>query len=466
VGVWRRRGEAFAASARVGLLLFGYGLGCVRTRQDSTDGAVWTSATRIARWQGDKAGALSLTYDDGSANQFRVALPLMQRRQLPATFFVITGDIEGSSRHAEYLGRPISSIVGESASLPTSGENFFERATAIRYAPYEGAREAHKKIGEAHEEGDAQAAYKLVDRTLADMRSGRLKAAAPPTSSGEGGDGPKLRWTDLQEVAAHGYEFASHSVSHPYLSILDDRNLVRELEESRDEIRDRLGATHTFSFECPFGIEDDRAVRYALARYPLVRNRMDDASVEDLDRDATRDPLASTAEYVRWQRGPLRATPFPQMVGWVDTAARGHNIWLVLVFHGVEGVGWESLPAKELEEYFDTIDAKRDRLWIATFQDVGKYVRERTRARVETSATADRIVVTLTHDLDPALYDVPLSLETDVPSSWPSARIQQGESVAIVPVSRAPGQPSSARALYLARPNGRPIVLEPADRQR
>jgi peptidoglycan/xylan/chitin deacetylase (PgdA/CDA1 family) len=440
-------------------------MGCARTRQDGAERAGWTSITRIAKWQGDKAGALSLTYDDGSANQFRVALPLMQRRRLPATFFVITGDVAGSSRRGEYLGRPISAIVRESASVPTSGENFFERATAIRYAPYEGAREAHKRIGEAHEAGDPAAAYTLVDHTLSDMRTGRRRAAPSPASSGEGGEGPTIRWADLRQVAAQGYEFASHSVSHPYLSILDDQNLVRELEASRDEIRDQLGPAHTFSFECPFGIEDDRAVRYALSRYPLVRNRMDDANVDDLDRDATRDPLASSADYVRWQRGPLRATPFSQMVQWIDTAASRDNIWLVLVFHGVEGIGWEALPASELEEYFDAISARRERLWIATFQEVGKYVRERTHARVQATATPDRIVVTLTHDLDPA-YDVPLSLETDVPSSWSSARIQQAESVTIVPVSRARAQPSSARVLYLGRPNGPPIVLEPAERQR
>jgi hypothetical protein len=36
-----------------------------------------TGHTEICKWQGDKNGAVSITYDDGSINQFRYALPIM-----------------------------------------------------------------------------------------------------------------------------------------------------------------------------------------------------------------------------------------------------------------------------------------------------------------------------------------------------------------------------------------------------
>ncbi|MGZ5425296.1 MAG: hypothetical protein ACXWH4_12115, partial [Candidatus Aminicenantales bacterium] len=45
--------------------------------------------TEIVKWQDGKAAAVSLTYDDNSANQFRVAVPLMRRFDFPATFHVI-----------------------------------------------------------------------------------------------------------------------------------------------------------------------------------------------------------------------------------------------------------------------------------------------------------------------------------------------------------------------------------------
>jgi peptidoglycan/xylan/chitin deacetylase (PgdA/CDA1 family) len=52
--------------------------------------------TMITEWQYGKNGAVSITYDDASRNQFTRALPIMERLKIPATFFVITGPITGS----------------------------------------------------------------------------------------------------------------------------------------------------------------------------------------------------------------------------------------------------------------------------------------------------------------------------------------------------------------------------------
>jgi peptidoglycan/xylan/chitin deacetylase (PgdA/CDA1 family) len=49
--------------------------------------------TEITKWQYGKNGAVSLTYDDGSVNQFRIAVPIMDSFGFPATFFIITGNI-------------------------------------------------------------------------------------------------------------------------------------------------------------------------------------------------------------------------------------------------------------------------------------------------------------------------------------------------------------------------------------
>jgi hypothetical protein len=103
--------------------------------------------TEIAKWQDGKPAALSITFDDGSANQFRVAVPILRRRDLPATFFVVTGEVGGSSRRGRFVGRPLAEIVRESSATPTSDANFFERATARRYAPYEEAAAPRRLAG-------------------------------------------------------------------------------------------------------------------------------------------------------------------------------------------------------------------------------------------------------------------------------------------------------------------------------
>jgi len=74
--------------------------------------------TEITKWHG-KSGAVSLTYDDGTINQFCVAVPIMDTFGFPATFFIITGNIPGSQYHGTFVGRPTKAIIEETASILT-----------------------------------------------------------------------------------------------------------------------------------------------------------------------------------------------------------------------------------------------------------------------------------------------------------------------------------------------------------
>jgi peptidoglycan/xylan/chitin deacetylase (PgdA/CDA1 family) len=414
--------------------------------------------TEITRWAHGKRAAVSLTWDDGTLNQFRVAVPLMDRFGFPATFFIITGEVAGSRYHGTFVGRPPETIVEETARFPTNAANFFERASAVGYLGYQGTLEFHTRAGEVFDEGgDPEKAYRILDDAYA-----RIRAGAFPLRPGNEAVPTAVSWDELAALAKRGYEVASHTVTHPRLAVLDEPNLVYELEKSREEILDRLGARHTFSVECPYGTENDRVLEYALARYPLARNRMPDPFVEDLDRWNDKSPSASTREYVRWQRGPLTRTPTSLMKSWVDTIAAGDNIWLVLVFHGVDGVGWEPRTSADLEEYFAYLKSKADALWIATFGDVGRYVRERMDGTVRSWVRGDVISVVLRDDLTDERYDVPLTLETEVPADWTAADVRQGERAQRVPVTRDGGRSS---VLYEAVPNGEDVQITRVERR-
>src|SRR5687768_16949 len=71
--------------------------------------------TTVTPWPDDRRGAVSITFDDSSINQFRVAAPLLDERRLPGTFFVITGGVIGSSAQARFVGRAPAEILRESA---------------------------------------------------------------------------------------------------------------------------------------------------------------------------------------------------------------------------------------------------------------------------------------------------------------------------------------------------------------
>ena len=89
--------------------------------------------TEITKWPDGKLAAAAITYDDSTINQFRVALPLMNERGLVGTFFVITAQIPGSKNMPTFVGRPIMDILKESATVPTSKDNVYERTSMLRY---------------------------------------------------------------------------------------------------------------------------------------------------------------------------------------------------------------------------------------------------------------------------------------------------------------------------------------------
>jgi peptidoglycan/xylan/chitin deacetylase (PgdA/CDA1 family) len=47
-----------------------------------------------------KKSIVSLTFDDGYLSQFKTAIPLLKKRNLPATFYVITGNIDSTIKNA------------------------------------------------------------------------------------------------------------------------------------------------------------------------------------------------------------------------------------------------------------------------------------------------------------------------------------------------------------------------------
>ena len=381
--------------------------------------------TEITKWPGDKRGAVSITYDDGSMNQFRYALPVMERLKLPATFYVITGSIKGSKYPPKFIGRPIQQIINESANFPTNADNYFERASAAKYLGYIGANRYYDSSAGLYEDGKENEAYIAMDSLYAKVRNGNLKKGKE--LSMEMSDEQGLSWDSIKVYASRGYEFASHTVTHAHVTVLDTTNIYYELGKSKQEIKDHLGEKYCFTAEIPFGIEHARAMKYALPFYPALRNLMTDPYMEEINRGYKTQPGSSTKEYVQWQRGPTTKTPLPLMKSWVDTVLAHDKIWLVLVFHGIDGMGYEALPHELLDTYFTYLKAHEADLWIATFSDVAKYMRERMNAGVKFDQKKNVIVVDLRHSLDTKVYNVPLTLKTYVPKEWQRAILRQGK---------------------------------------
>jgi len=405
--------------------------------------------TEITEWQYGKNGALSITYDDGSRHQFTNALPIMERLKLPATFFVITGGIPGSKYHGKFIGRPVKEIIAETATIPTNDKNFLERCSAAGYLGYKGTITYVTRAASMYDNPRRkEQAFKLMDEVYQKVRNGDFQPGYQPCDEvlQEAGD----TWDELRRDAAKGYEIASHSITHASMPGLDSVNIVYELEKSKEEIKNQMGEQYTFSTEVPYGYENERVMQIAYKIYPALRNRMPEPWLTELDRPSRKTPAVNKLDYVQWQRECNTHSPLPLMKSWVDTAAARRDTWLVLVIHGVDGLGYEALPSTMLDEYFQYIKSKNNNLWIATFGEVTKYMREREAANVKETRKKDRILISLNHPLDKSMYNIPLTLRTNVSAHWKHASVKQGNHLQKIAVANGAG---GASVQYRAYPN-------------
>jgi peptidoglycan/xylan/chitin deacetylase (PgdA/CDA1 family) len=88
-----------------------------------------------------------------------------------------------------------------------------------------------------------------------------------------------LRWNELEQLVAAGWEVGSHTVTHPRLTELADHDLETELVESRRAIMSRLGLCDTIAY--PFGLADGRVAAAAARAGYLAGVTLSGAHRED-----------------------------------------------------------------------------------------------------------------------------------------------------------------------------------------
>jgi peptidoglycan/xylan/chitin deacetylase (PgdA/CDA1 family) len=192
------------------------------------------------------ARSVAVTFDDGFANNFLVAYPILRRHSIPFTVFVTTGllDTPGAMLWTERAKRSIYFFPGQSVTLRLDGT---ELALDLSTTP---ARvEACKAVLHRMK----RLAPPSRDRALAELEA---TCGAQPVRQDERDRYDFLTWAQAQEMASAGVEIGSHTVSHPILATLDAAALRHELVESKRRVEESLGRECS-SFAYPNGSPAD-----------------------------------------------------------------------------------------------------------------------------------------------------------------------------------------------------------------
>ncbi len=171
------------------------------------------------------ARACAITFDDGYADNHDLALPVLRRHGLPATFFVATGFLDGgrmwNDTIIESLRRTTLPAIDLSSRLGGGWAAMSLDGTAARRAAIERAI-AHAKY-----------LAPIPRMAFVEQLAGACRAALPSTLM--------MTSAQVRALATAGMTIGAHTVSHPILARLGDVEARHEIAEGRAHLQQISG---------------------------------------------------------------------------------------------------------------------------------------------------------------------------------------------------------------------------------
>ena len=187
--------------------------------------------------------ALIVTFDDGYRDNYTHAFPILKELGLPATIFLTTGHIGVEKLFWwDAIAFCFKKTPLRAASLPELGETVF---------PLTSSQERRKAI-------DAALAWaKTAPEAVRQDFVANLPAALGMEMPDDVAAGMHLTWDEVREMAKHGIELGSHTVTHPILSRVEAPQLRHETFQSKATIESEVGQP-VLSFAYPAGTRQRR----------------------------------------------------------------------------------------------------------------------------------------------------------------------------------------------------------------
>jgi sugar transferase (PEP-CTERM/EpsH1 system associated) len=176
--------------------------------------------------------ALAVTFDDGYRDNFECALPILKKYGIPATFFVVTGALDGKNR---LMWDEVMSRVRQIHDEGTAGALLREPvpdwlAEKLRLLA---AGEPADRVGER--------IARDMNRVPVRERESGMAALRRVTPDSAYADPPLLSWDEIREMRRAGMLVGAHTVTHPFLDELDETTARNEIQGSVHTLKERLG---------------------------------------------------------------------------------------------------------------------------------------------------------------------------------------------------------------------------------
>jgi peptidoglycan/xylan/chitin deacetylase (PgdA/CDA1 family) len=167
---------------------------------------------------------VAVTFDDGYANNFEVATPVLNRLGISATFYVTTGCIDRDQLPWIARIRRAFRTTERQTWRGPDGRTVLLTSASLREAARVAACEYCASLS-----GDRQ--EQVIEMVESDLG---LESPTPVSCR-------MLSWDELRRMVRSGHTVGSHTVSHPNLAHVAPEELETELVESRRRLEQQLG---------------------------------------------------------------------------------------------------------------------------------------------------------------------------------------------------------------------------------
>jgi peptidoglycan/xylan/chitin deacetylase (PgdA/CDA1 family) len=193
---------------------------------------------------------IALTFDDGFVNNLDNVPPILEKYETPATFFVTTLPVQQNNHilNSEILEMGCAYFAGNEVNL---GGVQFKKHGQYKWLSKEGQTlydflqrqnniQKHKFIEEWTQQYNLQQCISKTDKQCIQLMGEK----------------------ELTQLALSPLvEIASHTHSHPYLTLLDDNELITELEVSK-HLLEKISHSKVESIAFPDGVYDERVLNF------------------------------------------------------------------------------------------------------------------------------------------------------------------------------------------------------------
>ena len=191
----------------------------------------------------------------------------------------------------------------------------------------------------------------------------------------------KMTWDDVCDLHARGHEVSNHGWEHKNLKNISYEEAVAEIHKNDSALFAHTGVMPT-TFCYPYNAKNDEIV--ALASKGRVGTRTFQFSFGQRSND---------------EKSRTR----------IENAIKD-GTWAVWMTHGItEGYDY----FEDQSRFFSFLQYVKEReahIWVATFREVAAYIAERDAVQLSEQKKGKNIYVVPSCDLDPSLYDMPLTM--------------------------------------------------------